>query len=77
MKLSGNALLSYAFSIAKDPIRKHMIRNAVTRIHDPRGNHSKVWVKAYWDVYEGLKARDRDATMGALKRVINIKDSAK
>mgnify|MGYP001029841762 FL=1 len=77
VKLSGNALLSYAFSIAKDPIRKHMIRNAVTRIHDPRGNHSKVWVKAYWDVYEGLKARDRDATMGALKRVINIKDSAK
>lgn len=75
VKLSGNALISYAFSIAKDPIRKHMMRNAYTRINDSQGDHSKVWVRSYWDLYEGLKNRDEGATLDALKRMINLKDS--
>ena len=72
VKLSGNALLSYAFSIAKDPIRRHMTRNAAFRINDAKGEHSKIWVKAFWDVYEGLKQRDLPLLLNGLKRVINL-----
>lgn len=72
VKLSGNALLSYAFSIAKDPIRRHMTRNAAFRVNDAKSDQSKVWVKAYWDVYDALKERDLPQLLDGLKRVINL-----
>lgn len=72
VKLSGNALLSYAFSIAKDPIRRHMTRNAAFRVNDAKSEQSKIWVKAYWDVYEALKERDLPQLLDGLKRVINL-----
>ena len=72
VKLSGNALLSYAFSIAKDPIRRHMTRNAVFRVNDAKSEQSKIWVNAYWDVYEALKERDLPQLLDGLKRVINL-----
>lgn len=71
VNLSDNTLLSYAFSLAKEPIRKHMLQNAQSRITDRAENHL-VWVKAYWDLYEGLKNHNRDQLRQGLKNLINV-----
>lgn len=49
-----------------------MTRNAAFRVNDVKSDQSKVWVKAYWDVYEALKERDLPQPLDGLKRVINL-----
>lgn len=73
MKMSHNELLQLSFSLAKEPIRRHMTRNAAVRISEPDNSDSREWVKAYWDVYNAIEAKDKKAFKLGIKKLINLK----
>ena len=56
--MTQNELLKLSFSIAKEPVRKHMLLNASKRILDPKGQNSSIWIKTYWAVCEAIRNRD-------------------
>lgn len=72
-RMAGNELLLLSFSLAKEPVRRHMARNAALRINDPKGHHSSVWVKAYWGVCRAIEAGDAEACCRELKKLIELK----
>ena len=51
-----------------------MLQNARSRITDIPDNRL-VWVKAYWNLYEGLKNHHRDQLRQGLTNLINIASS--
>lgn len=57
-EMTDNELLKLSFSIAKEPVRQHMLLNASKRILNPKGQNSSVWIKTYWAVYEAIQNRD-------------------
>lgn len=73
VRMAKNELLDLSFSIAKEPIRRHMVRNAALRINDPAGEHSAVWVQAYRSICDAIEARDEAACVAGIERIIDLK----
>lgn len=73
LKMTKNELLELAFTLAREPIRRHMAKNAALRINDPSGEHSKVWVKAYFSVADAIERGDEAACRQAIRKLINLK----
>lgn len=73
-RMSHNDLLGYSFSIAKDSIRRHMLRNASGRLNDRGSDQVNVWTKAYWSIYEAIRSRDYEECARQLKRLIASED---
>ena len=73
-KMAHNQLLGYSFSIAKGPIRLHMLRNASSRLNDRGSDQVNIWTKTYWAIYKAVEDRDYEECARQLKRLIASED---
>lgn len=71
--MSQNDLMSYAFFVAKEPSRRHMLSNAAKRINDIDEDGNNVWVNLWIKLYERLKARDAETSIIYLRQLIQLK----
>lgn len=69
--MTQNELLKLSFSIAKEPVRQHMLLNASKRILDPEGQNSSIWIKTYWAVCEAIRNRDEKSARENLLYLID------
>lgn len=69
--MTQNELLKLSFSIAKEPVRQHMLLNASKRILDPEGQNSSIWIKTYWAVCEAIRKRDEKSARENLLYLID------
>lgn len=68
--MAHNALLNYAFAIAKAPIRQLMLRNIVQRMHDSDSAYH--WVRCYKELYQYLKSRDMERSLACIRKIMNV-----
>lgn len=69
--MTQNELLKLSFSIAKEPVRQHMLLNASKRILDPERQNSSIWIKTYWAVCEAIRNRDEKSARENLLYLID------
>lgn len=69
--MTQNELLKLSLSIAKEPVRQHMLLNASKRILDPEGQNSSIWIKTYWAVCEAIRKRDEKSARENLLYLID------
>lgn len=68
--MAHNALLNYAFAIAKVPLRQLMLRNVVQRMREP--DLAMGWVRCYGQLYEYLRDRDLERSLACIRDIMNI-----
>lgn len=71
--MAQNDLMSYAFFVAKEPARRHMLSNASQRINDVDENGNNVWAALWLKLYEHLKNRDAENARLCLRQLIELK----
>lgn len=71
-RMAHNQLISYAFSVAREPLRRHMQLNAAQRIHEQLDQeHTNTWVRCWMELARGLRERDEALATEMLRRIIN------
>lgn len=67
--MAHNALLNYAFAIAKVPLRQLMLQNVVRRMVDPETAYR--WVQRYAKLHDCIRDQDLESTLDCLKQIMN------
>lgn len=71
-RMAHNELITYAFSVAREPMRRHMQLNASRRIHDQLDQeHTNTWVRCWLELARGLRERNEALAIDMLQRIIN------
>lgn len=70
-KMAHNQMLSYAFSLCKEPLRKHMEFNASKRTSDIDENQCNVWETHWFQLYDALKSQQTAAARELLLQIID------
>ena len=68
--MAHNALLNYAFAIARAPIRQLMLHNVVKRMGERETAYR--FVRLYKELYQHIKAQDLENSLTCVKRIMNI-----
>ncbi len=69
-RLSGNPLLAMSFEVAEEPIRRYMRTIARNRPLDRDADGRNHWVKAHWEIYEALRAKDFPRLKAAILHIV-------
>jgi GntR family transcriptional repressor for pyruvate dehydrogenase complex len=67
--MAHNALLNYAFAIAKAPLRQLMLQNVVRRMVD--FETSSHWMQHYARLHDCIRERDLENTLACLKKIMS------
>lgn len=70
--MAHNDLMSYALSLAKEPMRRHMLYNASNRIQNIDDDFTNIWGKRWMQLYETLCLRDEKQCCQILKDIIGV-----
>lgn len=68
--MAHNDLMRYAFTLAKEPMRRHMYYNASQRLQDFDENQNNIWAKQWQKLYEVLRDKDEDLFREILQKII-------
>lgn len=69
--MSHNDLLSYSFSIAKEPIREHMLTIGHERVKNLKPGEAIQSAKDHWQLYYALRDKDFETGRKVLLNMIN------
>lgn len=75
-RLADNPLLSYAFEIAREPIRRYMQINARDRLAVSDESGKNPWVGRHLRLIEALRRRDAETACALLRELILGTDNA-
>ena len=70
-KMAHNQMLAYAFSLCKEPLRKHMEFNAKRRASDIDADQCNIWEKRWFQLYDALKSQNIAASRELLSQIID------
>lgn len=71
-RMAHNDLITYSFSVAREPMRRHMQLNASRRVHERLDQeHTNTWVRCWMELARGLRERDEALATEMLRRIIN------
>lgn len=70
--MTHNTLMTYAFSLAKEPMRRHMYYNASVRIEDQDSNQKNIWSGRWLALYEALRKKNEEECKTLLLQIIRI-----
>lgn len=70
--MTHNTLMTYAFSLAKEPMRRHMHYNAAKRIQDLDSDQKNIWSGRWLALYEALRKKKEEECRALLLQIIRI-----
>ena len=70
--MTHNTLMTYAFSLAKEPMRRHMHHNAARRIKDLDSEQKNIWPGRWLALYEEKKKKNEEECRTLLLQIIRI-----
>lgn len=71
-RMAHNDLITYSFSVAREPMRRHMQHNASRRIHERLDqSHTNTWVRCWMELARGLRERNEELATEMLQRIID------
>lgn len=72
ISMTHNNLMMYAFSLAKEPMRRHMHYNAAKRIQDLDSDQKNIWVGRWIALYEALLKKNEEQCRKLLLQIIRF-----
>lgn len=68
--MTHNDLMIYAFTLAKEPMRRHMHYNASNRLLDLDSDHQNIWAKCWLALYEAIVKKEEETCRDLLQKII-------
>lgn len=70
--MTHNSLMMYAFSLAKEPMRRHIHYNAAQRIQDLDSDQKNIWAGRWFALCEALRKKNEEESRTLLLQIIRI-----
>ena len=70
-EMTHNQQLIYAFTLCKEPLRRHMEFNASSRTSDIDESLCNIWEKRWFQLYDALRTQDAPLAHRLLEQIIN------